>query len=129
MIREFELLPEDIKEKIYSKIIYSYPDELLEEIKTYKYKNKFIKKFNNIEDIDDKVYIFYDILVIYYIIKENKIPTSTNPDQLSLESFYKIEEIFSVNMDDNEVLEKYMIEKIKKIIKEIDNYYLEKILQ
>lgn len=129
MIREFELLPEDIKEKIYSKIIYSYPDELLEEIKTYKYKNKFIKKFNNIEDFDDKVYIFYDILVIFYIIKENKIPTSTNPDQLSLESFYKIEEIFSINMDDNEVLEKYMIEKIKKIIKKIDNYYLEKILQ
>lgn len=124
----FELLPDDIIDKIYSKIIYNYPEELLEEIKTYKKKNKFIKKFNNIENIDDKLDIFYDILVIYYMQKENKIPTSVNSDELTSESMIKIAEIFSIDMSSLEKIDEYLKKVIRKYVNNIDNYYLEKIL-
>jgi hypothetical protein len=124
----FELLPDDIIDKIYSKIIYNYPEELLEEIKTYKKKNKFIKKFNNIENIDDKLDIFYDILVIYYMQKENKIPTSVNSDELTSESMRKIAEIFSIDMSYLEKIDEYLKKVIRKYVNNIDNYYLEKIL-
>lgn len=124
----FELLPDDIIDKIYSKIIYNYPEELLEEIKTYKKKNKFIKKFNNKENIDDKLDIFYDILVIYYMQKENKVPTSVNSDELTSESMIKIAEIFSIDMSSLEKIDEYLKKVIRKYVNNIDNYYLEKIL-
>lgn len=124
----FESLPDDIIDKIYSKIIYNYPEELLEEIKIYKNKNKFIKKFNNIENIDDKLDTFYDILVIYYMQKENKVPTSVNSDELTSESMRKIAEIFSIDMLYLEKIDEYLKKVIRKYVNNIDDYYLEKIL-
>lgn len=60
-------LPDDIVEYIYTKVIYTVPKDLLEQIK-YRYK---IKKYINIIktiNIVDKYVILYDIMIVYYSV-------------------------------------------------------------
>ena len=70
-MNNFELyLPYDLIDYIYSKVIYSISEELLEQIK---YRHK-IKKYINILrglNINDKYSVLYDILVVYYSLQYN----------------------------------------------------------
>ena len=70
-MNNFEMyLPYDLIDYIYSKVIYSISEELLEQIK---YRHK-IKKYINILrglNINDKYSVLYDILVVYYSLQYN----------------------------------------------------------
>jgi hypothetical protein len=68
-----EYIPDDIVDYIYKKVVYNVSEDLLNQIK-YRYK---IKKFINIVkhiDMTDKYSLLYDILIVYYSLKnsENK---------------------------------------------------------
>jgi len=68
LLIDFELkLPDDLVEYIYTKVIYTVPKDLLEQIK-YRYKiKKYINILKNI-NIVDKYVILYDILIVYYSV-------------------------------------------------------------
>tara|TARA_B100000287_G_C20363631_1_gene674862 strand:- start:242 stop:652 length:411 start_codon:yes stop_codon:yes gene_type:complete len=65
-------LPDDLVEYIYTKVIYTVPKDLLDQIK-YRYK---IKKYINILkkiNINEKYGILYDILIVYYSVISSDI--------------------------------------------------------
>jgi hypothetical protein len=65
-------LPDDLVEYIYTKVIYTVPKDLLEQIK-YRYKiKKYINILRNI-NITDKYVILYDILIVYYSVINSNI--------------------------------------------------------
>jgi hypothetical protein len=65
-------LPDDLVEYIYTKVIYTVPKYLLDQIK-YRYKiKKYINILRNI-NIVDKYVILYDILIVYYSVINSDI--------------------------------------------------------
>lgn len=65
-------LPDDLVEYIYTKVIYTVPKDLLEQIK-YRYKiKKYINILKNI-NTTDKYVILYDILIVYYSVINSDI--------------------------------------------------------
>lgn len=65
-------LPDDLVEYIYTKVIYTVPKDLLDQIK-YRYKiKKYINIIKNI-GINEKYAMLYDILIVYYSVISNDI--------------------------------------------------------
>lgn len=65
-------LPDDLVEYIYTKVIYTVPKDLLDQIK-YRYKiKKYINIIKNI-GINEKYAMLYDILIVYYSVISNDV--------------------------------------------------------
>jgi hypothetical protein len=65
-------LPDDLVEYIYTKVIYTVPNDLLDQIK-YRYKiRKYINIIKNIS-INEKYAMLYDILIVYYSVISNDV--------------------------------------------------------
>mgnify|MGYP000097235773 CR=1 FL=1 len=107
-------LPDDLVEYIYTKVIYTVPNDLLDQIK-YRYKiRKYINIIKNIS-INEKYAMLYDILIVYYSVISNDVKyvrysDSNVPNNLLNDIVDTIEN--SINSD-------------KKIISICTNYLLE----
>ena len=138
-ISSFEILPDDIKNLVYSKIVYKQDANLLEEIKKYGLIRSWLHYLNFIEN-EDLNYVIIDLAVIKLAVEEQIDPTSVNPTQLSLYSLELLDQYYGLIYDISIIKyhnDSYRDDKIKKdliyIIKElmmkIDIYYIEKIIE
>lgn len=138
-ISSFEILPDDIKNLVYSKIVYKQDANLLEEIKKYGLIRSWLHYLNFIEN-EDLNYVIIDLAVINLAVEEQIDPTSVNPTQLSLYSLELLDQYYGLIYDISIIKyhnDSYRDDKIKKdliyIIKElmmkIDIYYIEKIIE
>lgn len=138
-ISSFEILPDDIKDLVYSKIVYKQNANLLEEIKKYGLIRSWLHYLHFIEN-EDLNYIIIDLAVIHIAIEDNIDPTSVDPTQLSSSSSLIYDQYCEL-IDDINIIKyynkSYQDDKIKKdliyIIKDlmmkIDIYYIEKIIE
>jgi len=138
-ISSFELLPDDIKDLIYSKIIYKQNSCLMEEIRKYSLIRSWLYYLKFIEN-ENLNYLIIDLAVIYLALQEFTDPTSVDPRELSLYSFQLLEEYY-VLIDDiniiknNDVryrenkIKKELINVIKILMMKIDIYYIQKVIQ
>lgn len=138
-ISSFEILPDDIKNLVYSKIVYKQDANLLEEIKKYGLIRSWLHYLNFIEN-EDLNYIIIDLAVIHLAVEEHIDPTSVNPTQLSLNSLELLDQYYGLIYDisiikyhnnsyrDNKI-KKDLIYIIKELMIKIDIYYIEKIIE
>jgi len=138
-ISSFEILPDDIKDLVYSKIVYKQNANLLEEIKKYGLIRSWLHYLHFIEN-EDLNYIIIDLAVIHLAIEENIDPTSVDPKQLSsyslnlLDHYYGLIDDISVIKYHNKLyrddkIKKDLIYIIKYLMIKIDIYYIEKIIE
>ena len=115
-ISSFEILPDDIKDFVYSKIVYKQNTNLLEEIKKYGLIRSWLHYLKFIEN-EDLNYVIIDLAVIYLAIQEHIDPTSVNPTQLSPYSLELLDQYY-VLIDDINIIKyynkSYRDDKIKK---------------
>tara|TARA_B110001452_G_C15106999_1_gene385914 strand:+ start:178 stop:690 length:513 start_codon:yes stop_codon:yes gene_type:complete len=138
LISSFEILPDDIKDLVYSKIVYKQQDNLLEEIKKYGLIRSWLHYLNFIEN-EDLNYIIIDLAIIKLAIEEFIDPTSVNPTQLSayslelLDQYYVIIDDINIKKYNNmwyreDKIKKELIFLIKHLMMKIDVYYIEKVI-
>ena len=94
-ISSFEILPDDIKDLVYSKIVYKQNANLLEEIKKYALIRSWLHYLTFIEN-EDFNYVIIDLAVIHLAIEENIDPTSVNPTQLSSYSLKLLDQYYAL---------------------------------
>ena len=122
----FDELPDCIIDKIYSNIVYPQNENLLKDIKKYGtirlllYYLKFIS-------IDELNYILIDLAVVYLSFQENIIPISPSPFELSTNSLKKLDYYYLLVTDCN-INKKKIISSIKRLMLDVDLYYVERIL-
>ena len=138
-ISSFEILPDDIKDLVYTKIVYKQDANLLEEIKKYGLIRSWLYYLNFIEN-EDLNYVIIDLAVIHLAVEEHINPTSVNPTQLSpyslelLDQYYGLIDDISIikyhnkSYQDNRI-KKDLIYIIKELMMKIDIYYIEKIIE
>ena len=138
-ISSFEILPDDIKDLVYSKIVYKQDANLLEEIKKYALIRSWLHYlyFIENEDLND---IIIDLAVIRIAEEEHINPTSVNPTQLSPYSLELLDQYYALIDDINIIkyhnmlyrddkIKKDLIYIIKELMMKIDIYYIEKIIE
>lgn len=129
LLTKIHELPDDIIDKIYSKVIYEQPKNLLDEIIKYG-KNREYLYYLNKADNDIILECLYDLSVIYILIKSNITPYSCNPEQLSNKNLIELEKLINSTYDNNGIFDViYAYNIIYNIIMNIDNYYSEKIIE
>lgn len=129
LLTKIHELPDDIIDKIYSKVIYEQPKKLLDEIIKYG-KNREYLYYLNKADNDIILECLYDLSVIYILIKSNITPYSCNPEQLSNKNLIELEKLINSTYDNNGIFDViYAYNIIYNIIMNIDNYYSEKIIE
>lgn len=110
------ILPEDIIDFIYSKIIYQKPTELLNDIKYYSKIMKFIKIFKNTNIVLKNRY-FQDVLIVYFSIRRqikacSYVNYSVNnvPVPVWNGTFFKIQNDITPDKKMTDYCIKYMLE-------------------
>ena len=110
------ILPDDIVELIYTKIVYENPKNLLDQIKYYHKILKYINIFKN-TCILQKQYFFQDILTVYYSVKKQKKKSSyvmynvnSVPNAMWNDLCIKIENDSNPNNKLNIICIKYMLD-------------------
>ena len=129
-VNKFNNLPDDIIDIIYSKVVYSQPKNLLDEIEKYGKNREYLYYLKKIED-ETLYQCLYDLSVVYLLLKENKTPYSCDPEQLSDISQIELDKIlFSVYNTDMGLYDSYNAHDIiYYMIMDKDDYYIEKIVQ
>jgi hypothetical protein len=129
-VNKFNNLPDDIIDIIYSKVVYSQPKNLLDEIEKYGKNREYLYYLKKIED-ETLYQCLYDLSVVYLLLKENKTPYSCDPEQLSDISQIELDKIlFSVYNTDMGLYDSYNAHDIiYYMIMDMDDYYIEKIVQ
>jgi len=138
-ISSFEILPDDIKDFVYTKIVYKQDPNLLEEIRKYGLIRSWLHYLNFIEN-EDLNYVIIDLAVIRLAVEEHIDPTSVNPTQLSpyslelLDQYYELIDEISIIKYYNksyrdDKIKKDLIYIIKELMMKIDIYYIEKIIE
>tara|TARA_B110000259_G_C14027843_1_gene405398 strand:+ start:4131 stop:4589 length:459 start_codon:yes stop_codon:yes gene_type:complete len=125
----FEELPDDIIDIIYSKIIYKKPKNLLDQIIKYGENREYLYYLDKL-DTDLLYDCLYDIVIIHLLLYDNIVPSSCDPQQLNDDNCIKLDNIiFDMynKYDEFDVYKAYNL--IYKIIMNIDNYYVEKIIE
>ena len=129
MFLHIDEFPDDIIDIIYSKIVFKQPKNLLNEIIKYGENREYLYYLNRLDD--DLLYeCLYDIVIIYVLICDNIVPYSCDPDQLNNANYIKLDKIIFGIYDENGIFDAckaYNI--IYMIIMNIDNYYVEKIIE
>lgn len=129
-VNKFNNLPDDIIDIVYSKVVYSQPKNLLDEIEKYGKNREYLYYLKKIED-ETLYQCLYDLSVVYLLLKENKTPYSCDPEQLSDISQIELDKIlFSVYNTDMGLYDSYNANDIiYYMIMDMDDYYIEKIVQ
>lgn len=129
-VNKFNNLPDDIIDIVYSKVVYSQPKNLLDEIEKYGKNREYLYYLKKIED-ETLYQCLYDLSVVYLLLKENKTPYSCDPEQLSDISQIELDKIlFSVYNTDMGLYDSYNAHDIiYYMIMDMDDYYIEKIVQ
>jgi len=138
-ISSFEVLPDDIKDLIYSKIIYKQNSCLMEEIRKYGLIRSWLYYLKFIEN-ENLSSMIIDLAVIYLALEEFTDPTSVDPRELSLHSFELLEQYYILIDDINIIknnnvwyredkIKKELINVIKFLMMKIDIYYIQKVIQ
>ena len=129
-VNKFNNLPDDIIDIIYSKVVYSQPKNLLDEIEKYGKNREYLYYLKKIED-ETLYQCLHDLSVVYLLLKENKTPYSCDPEQLSDISQIELDKIlFSVYNTDMGLYDSYNANDIiYYMIMDMDDYYIEKIVQ
>lgn len=129
-VSKFNNLPDDIIDIVYSKVVYSQPKNLLDEIEKYGKNREYLYYLKKIED-ETLYQCLHDLSVVYLLLKENKTPYSCDPEQLSDISQIELDKIlFSVYNTDMGLYDSYNAHDIiYYMIMDMDDYYIEKIVQ
>jgi|SaaInlV_125m_DNA_1040241.scaffolds.fasta_scaffold69807_2 hypothetical protein len=129
-VNKFNNLPDDIIDIIYSKVVYSQPKNLLDEIEKYGKNREYLYYLKKIED-ETLYQCLHDLSVVYLLLKEDKTPYSCDPEQLSDISQIELDKIlFSVYNTDMGLYDSYNANDIiYYMIMDMDDYYIEKIVQ
>lgn len=129
-VNKFNNLPDDIIDIVYSKVVYSQPKNLLDEIEKYGKNREYLYYLKKIED-ETLYQCLQDLSVVYLLLKENKTPYSCDPEQLSDISQIELDKIlFSVYNTDMGLYDSYNANDIiYYMIMDMDDYYIEKIVQ
>jgi len=107
-------LPDDLVEYIYTKVIYTVPKDLLDQIK-YRYKiKKYINIIKNIS-INEKYAMLYDILIVYYSVISNDVKyvrysDSNVPNNLFNDIVSKIENSSNIDSKIVNICINYLLE-------------------
>ena len=122
-------LPDDIIDKIYSKVVFEQPKNLLNEIIKYGSIREYIYYLNK-ADNDILLESLYDISVIYILLNNDIIPCSCDIEQLTNENMIILENIINSSYDCDGIFDaKYAYDIIYDIMMNIDYYYIEKIIE
>ena len=128
IVDNIHLLPDDIIDKIYSKVLYTQPKNLLNEIIKYGENRENIYYLNKLDD--DMLYeCLNDFLVISLLFEENKTPYSCDPEQLSDTSTIKLEKILNNITYGEEFDISIAFKIIQNIIMNTDIYYTNNVLE
>tara|TARA_Y100000385_G_C13097924_1_gene642557 strand:+ start:706 stop:1164 length:459 start_codon:yes stop_codon:yes gene_type:complete len=122
-------LPDDIIDKIYSKVIFKQPKNLLNEIIKYGSIREYLYYLNKVDN-DILLETLYDISIIYILLNNDIIPSSCDMEQLSTENMIVLENIINSSYDYHGIFDaKYAYDIIYDIMMNIDDYYIEKIIE
>lgn len=122
-------LPDDIIDIIYSKVIFKQPKNLLDQIIKFGQNREYLYYLYR-SDNDILLECLYDLCVIFILIKEDITPCSCDPEQLSDSNIIELESIIDNTYDYDCVFDpKIAYAIIYNIIMNIDNYYVEKIIE
>jgi hypothetical protein len=109
-----DILPDDIVDLIYTKIVFHKPKELLEQLKYYHKILKYINMFKN-NNIIQKNRYFQEILIVYYsILRQNNKYVDYNvnyvPTPIWNDIFFRIENSNNSEKKMISICIKYMLE-------------------
>ena len=128
----WDSLPDCILDKIYEKIYYPKPNNLLNEIEKYGEIREYLYYIRKIDDIDTFLELYYDLLVVYLSVDiDNKVPVSVDINNLSIDAINKFKYYCYdlETIDDFETLNYLLFKYIKNLLFLIDIYYIEKIIE
>lgn len=129
LINRIQELPDDIIDKIYSKVIFEQPKKLLDEIIKYGENREYLYYLNKVDN-DILLECLYDLCVIYILIKSDMTPYSCDPEQLSDKNLIELENLINNTYNYYGIFNpKYAYDIIYNIIMEIDYYYVEKVIE
>lgn len=124
-----EKLPDDIIDKIYSTVVFEQPKNLLNEIIKYGRMREYLYYLNKTDD-DILLETLYDISVIYILLNNDIIPCSSDITQLSAKNMIILDNIINNSYDYQGIFHaKYAYDIIYDIMMNIDDYYIEKIIE